>query len=171
MGYDLWIRSSGGHAYTGRLLTEKDPHNGAWLIAVPCATIGTHPTDKEFSISIGLRLGDQNYVWSIDADVANSRMNWVITHWLAVPHVMSPLNGIFRRAPNTACYPSILEPVVLDRVYLYSKRPDSMTLYPFTSGVDDVWFEMPMCCTLFATPMSWDVPFLHLTLQTRPRSL
>ena len=133
-----------------RMLSAATSESGAWLRAIPSATIGTLLDSETLRISIALRVGAA--VCSPHRCRCGSLADGLGYHSLtcrfsAGRHPRhTALNDVLRRALLSASIPAVLEPIGLDRGD--GKRPDGMTLYPFSSGMSLVWDAT--CVSTFA---------------------
>ena len=117
------------------------PHSGAWLSAIPSPAIGTLMDDECVRYAVALRTGARV------CEQHRCRCGAVIDEFGLHPLACSKsagrfprhsaLNDILKRALDAAGFHSILEPVGLDRGD--GKRPDGMTVFPFSSGKPLVW--------------------------------
>ncbi|XP_074039515.1 uncharacterized protein [Leptinotarsa decemlineata] len=124
-----------------RLLAVTVQESGAWLNAVPVASLGTLLDDDSFRLAIGFRLGTPLCVQPIckcGAFVDESG-----THGLSCRFSAGRLsrhyaiNDLIKRALTSAKIPAILEPIGSSRDD--GKRPDGMTLVPWKNGKSVVW--------------------------------
>ena len=124
-----------------RLLSAGTPESGAWLHAIPSGNLGTLLDSETLRVSIATRIG---------ADVctphrcrcgatADSKGYHALTCRLSVGRHPrhTALNDVVRRSLLSAGIPSILEPTGVDRGD--GKRPDGMTVYPYSRGVSLLW--------------------------------
>ena len=124
-----------------RLLNAATQESGAWLHAIPAASLGTMLDKETLRIAIAMRIG---------ADVciphqcrcgspADSKGHHALTcRFSAGRHPRhTALNEVTRRALQSAGIPSILEPTGLDCGD--GKRPDGMTIFPYAHGKSLLW--------------------------------
>ena len=119
----------------------SQPYSGAWLNAIPSASVGNLLDDDCVRFGVALRLGlqvCQSHRCRCGATVDIFGLHPLSCRLSAgrIPRHCA-LNDIIRRALNTAGFHSILEPVGLDRGD--GKRPDGLTVFPFQSGKSLVW--------------------------------
>ena len=123
------------------------PKSGAWLNAIPCASLGTLLDNESLRIGVAVRLGlrvcsphkcrcgvlvDEFGLHPLSCRLSAGRFP---RH--------SALNDIIKRGLDAAGFPSQLEPVGLDRGD--GKRPDGITLFPFQSGKSLIWDATCTC--------------------------
>ena len=124
-----------------RLLSAAAPESGAWLHAVPTASLGTNLDQDTLRIAIALRVGAD--VCSEHrckcGSLADTRGHHSLTcRFSAGRHPRhTALNDVIRRALDSARVPAILEPHGIER--RDGKRPDGMTLFPFSGGKSLLW--------------------------------
>ena len=117
------------------------PASGAWLQAVPSSSTGTLLDDETMRIGVAQRIGlpvcephpcrcggtvDERGLHPLSCKRSAGRFP---RH--------TALNDILKRALDAAGIPSCLEPAGLDRGD--GKRPDGLTLVPFSKGRSLVW--------------------------------
>ena len=123
------------------IMSAAAPASGAWLNAVPSSSTGTLLDDESTRISIALRLGLP--VCSPHTCRCGARIDQLGLHPLSCSRSSGRLprhhglNDVVKRALEAAGYPSVLEPTGLSRND--GKRPDGVTLFPFTRGKSLVW--------------------------------
>ena len=124
-----------------RLLSAATTESGAWLQALPSASLGTLLDNNTVRIAIALRVGadvSSEHLCKCGA-VADRKGYHVLTcRYSAGRHPRhTALNNIVRSALQSAGIPALLEPHGVDRGD--GKRPDGMTIFPFTKGLCLVW--------------------------------
>ncbi len=122
-------------------LAASHPHSGAWLTALPIPANGCLLTNETFQIGVCQRVlaklchkhtcrcGKEVDEYGLHPLSCSKSAGRFPRH--------TELNAIVRRALQSAGIPSLLEPVGLDRED--GKRPDGMTIMPFSSGKSLVW--------------------------------
>ena len=124
-----------------RLLAAATPESGAWLHALPSASLGTLLDPPTLRVAVALRVGAE--VCQPHRCRCGSPADGLGHHALtcrlsAGRHPRhTALNDVIKRALQTVGVPSLLEPTGIDRGD--GKRPDGMTLFPFTAGKSLVW--------------------------------
>lgn len=124
-----------------RLLAVSSPESGAWLNALPVASLGTLLDNESFRIAIGLRLGSP--VCAKHHCKCGSVVNEEGLHGLSCRFSSGRLsrhhevNSLIKKALLSAEIPAILEPTGTSRDD--GKRPDGMTLIPWKQGRPAVW--------------------------------
>ncbi|XP_031330809.1 uncharacterized protein LOC116161558 [Photinus pyralis] len=117
------------------------PESNIWLNTLPSKTIGLLLDNNTFRISISLRLGTNicvPHTCICGTQVDSSGIHGLSCSMSAGRHSRhSSLNEIIHRSLASAKYPAMLEPVGLRRDD--NKRPDGMTLVPWTKGQMLVW--------------------------------
>ena len=122
---------------SARYLASKCKESNGWLNVLPSKTIGTLLDNNTFRISVALRFGlDVCVPHQCKCDKAlvdSSGIHGLSCHLSAgrLPRHFE-FNDIFKRALSSAYIPSRLEPIGLD--YKSKKRPDGMTLTPWSNG-------------------------------------
>ena len=125
----------------GRLLASSSPGAGAWLTPPPLLTLGLKLTNQQLRIAIVLRLGAPTC--APHRCRCGSAVESLGTHGLSCKFNTGRLarhteaNDIIRRALVSAGLPAVLEPHGLCRDD--GKRPDGMTLTPWSNGRPLVW--------------------------------
>ena len=119
-----------------RLLASSQPHSGAWLQAVPIASLGLLLDDETVRVAVALRLGAP--ICTPHQCRCGRRMDQFGHHGLScrlnagrLPRHAN-LNDVVKRGLASAGIPSILEPIGLDRGD--GRRPDGLTVFPFREG-------------------------------------
>ncbi|CAH1116451.1 unnamed protein product [Phaedon cochleariae] len=124
-----------------RLKAVSTKESGAWLNALPVAFLGTLLDDESFRISVGLRLGCS--ICTTHKCRCGSTVNEKGVHGLSCKFSAgrfprhSTVNDLIRRALTTSDIPAILEPLGISRDD--GKRPDGMSLIPWSHGKPSVW--------------------------------
>ena len=124
-----------------RLLSAATPESGAWLHAVPAASLGTSLDREALRIAIALRVGAD--VCSEHrcrrGSLADTRGHHSLTCRYSAGRQPrhTALNDIVRRALDSARVPAILEPHGIE--LRDGKRPDGMTIFPFSNGKSLLW--------------------------------
>ncbi|XP_074026320.1 uncharacterized protein [Leptinotarsa decemlineata] len=115
--------------------------SGAWLNALPVASLGTLLDDESFRIAVGLRMGSSICV--SHTCVCGSIVDEKGTHGLSCRRSAGRIsrhhqvNDILKRAMLSADVPAILEPLGTSRDI--GKRPNDMSLIPWKYGKPVVW--------------------------------
>ena len=133
---------SQANQYTrARLLSAAVAESGAWLRALPSANIGTLLDSETLRVSIALRVGAavcSPHRCRCDSLADSQGYHSLTCRFSAGRHPRhTALNDVIRRALQSASIPALLEPSGLGRGD--GKRPDGMTIYPFSSGMPLVW--------------------------------
>ena len=117
------------------------PNSGSWLHAVPIPSLGTYLDNQALRIAVALRVGAR--VCEQHACRCGETVDNLGHHPLSckksagrIPR-HAALNDVIKRALARAGFPAILEPNGLDRGD--GKRPDGITLFPFSEGRALVW--------------------------------
>ena len=117
------------------------PHSGSWLFAIPHPSIGTYLDNQTLRIAVALRVGAR--VCEQHLCRCGDTVDCFGHHPLSCKRSAgrfprhAALNDVLKRALGRAGFPSILEPSGLDRGD--GKRPDGITLFPFSKGRALVW--------------------------------
>ena len=125
-----------------RLLAAMDKDSGAWLQALPISSVGLRMDDSTLRIAVGLRLGTTICAPHI-CQHCGVEVSSLGTHGLSCKssegrHFRhAAVNDIIHRSLLAAGIPSRLEPPGLSRSD--GKRPDGMSLAPWSSGRLLVW--------------------------------
>ena len=124
-----------------RLLSAAAPESGAWLHAVPAANLGTNLDQETLRIAIALRVGADvctEHQCRCSSLADTSGYHSLTCRFSAGRHPRhTALNDIVRRALEAARIPAILEPHGVE--LRDGKRPDGMTLFPFSDGRSLLW--------------------------------
>ena len=124
-----------------RLLSASTPESGAWLRAIPSANLGTLLDNETLRVSIAMRIGadvcsPHQCKCGAAADIKGYHA--LTCRLSAGRHPRhTALNDVVRRSLQSAGIPSITEPTGVDRGD--GKRPDGMTIYPYSKGVSLLW--------------------------------
>jgi hypothetical protein len=130
-------------------LAASAPHSGDWLLALPIVQCGLRLDDEAVRIGVALRLGLEVCVprkCRCDAQV-----DAYGTHGLACKHSAGriarhqSLNDIIARAFSASGTPMSKEPNGLHRAD--GKRPDGLTLVPWSQGKPLTWDVTCICST------------------------
>ena len=125
-----------------RLQAVMSKDSGAWLEAVPNSSLGLRLDNESLRIAVGLRLGTAICVPHL-CRCCGAEVTALGTHGLSCRsssgryHRHSAINDIIHRTLSAAHVPSRLEPQGLVRTD--GKRPDGMTLTPWSVGRPLVW--------------------------------
>jgi len=128
-------------ASKARLIAAAAPHSGAFLNVRPCGSLGTRLDNSSLRIAVALRLGAPVCLPHIC--VCGAAVDNTGTHGLSCRKSSgrmsrhSAVNDLIKRALQSAEIPSRLEPRSLMRQD--DKRPDGMTLVPWSSGRCLAW--------------------------------
>ena len=132
--------------------------SGAWLDAVPIASLGTRLDDEAVRIAVSLRLGSNicvPHACKCAAAVAEDGLHGLDCQKSAGRHARhAELNTIIHRSLSSIGRPSILEPCGLTRED--GRRPDGMTLFPWKQGKPLVW-DVTCVSTLAASHLQRSV--------------
>ena len=124
-----------------RLLAVSAPRSRDWLNALPIASCGLFLEDEAIRVAVGFRLGAKTCEPHLCP--CGARVDALGLHALSCRRCSGRtsrhhnLNDIIWRALSRAGVPSVKEPVGLSRSD--GKRPDGMTLVPWSSGKCAVW--------------------------------
>ena len=125
-----------------RLLAASLPHTGAWLQAIPVASLGLHLDPETVRVAVALRLGAP-ICEPHDCGQCGHPVDRQGHHGLSCKKSAgrfprhTNLNDVVKRALASAGLPSVLEPQGLDRGD--GKRPDGLTLFPYKQGKALAW--------------------------------
>ena len=125
-----------------RILGAATSESSAWLRALPSASLGTHLDNETVRVAVALRVGADVYSGFHSCKcgtLADTKGHHVLTCRFSAGRIPrhTALNDIVRRALLAAGVPALLEPRGIDRGD--GKRPDGMTIYPFSHGRCLVW--------------------------------
>ena len=124
-----------------RLLALAADQASDWLSAIPMPTIGLKLDNSSLRVAVGLRLGIK--LCEPHTCVCGQLVDPWGRHGLSCKNAKgthsrhSQVNDIIKRALASAGTPAVLEPIGLTRSD--GKRPDGLTLYPWTGGKCVVW--------------------------------
>jgi hypothetical protein len=124
-----------------RLLGVIGNKSGAWLNALPSPMLGTLLNNDSFRIAIALRIGAP--ICCPHTCQCGAMVNIYGTHGLSCRFSAgrrfrhAEVNDLIKRAFVSAGIPSLLEPSGVSRDD--GKRPDGLTLVPWSSGKSLVW--------------------------------
>ena len=124
-----------------RLLAAGTSESGAWLHALPSASLGTLLDPPTLRVAVALRVGAE--VCQPHRCRCGSPTDSLGYHALTCRLSAgryprhTALNEVVRRALQAVGVPSLLEPTGIDRGD--GKRPDGLTLFPFSEGKSLVW--------------------------------
>ena len=123
------------------LSSATQPNSGAWMNCFPSTAIGTLLDNESFRIAISQRLGllvCGPHKCRCGAMVDRYGLHPLSCRFSAgrLPR-HSAFNDIIKRALSSAGFNAVLEPIGLDRGD--GKRPDSMTVFPFSMGKCLIW--------------------------------
>jgi hypothetical protein len=141
--------ASGDPNNTARLLAASTKESGAWLRALPAASIGNLLDDSCLRIAVALRLGAPITVphQCVCSALVDSRgyhgLSCKFSAGRRSRH--AGINLIIKRALASAGYCSQLEPTGISRAD--GKRPDGVTLSPWSQGRCLCW-DATIVCTL-----------------------
>ncbi|XP_048001834.1 uncharacterized protein LOC125238542 [Leguminivora glycinivorella] len=138
---DRLLETALDSADRARLLATAEWESGLWLHTLPSTTIGTLLDNTTFRLATCLRIGASANVphrCQCGATVDSLGHHGLSCSRSAgrIPRHAS-LNDVIRRALASAKVPAVLEPNGLARVD--GKRPDGMTLVPWSMGRPLVW--------------------------------
>src|SRR5580692_3889968 len=126
---------------TARLIASRAPASGAWLSAVPTASLGLNLVDNAVRVAVGLRLGAPlvlEHQCSCGATVDCLGHHGLSCKRSSGRHLRHNLiNDIIVRALHSADVAAIREPPGLLRSD--AKRPDGATLIPWSRGKCLLW--------------------------------
>ena len=124
-----------------RLRAVASEHASDWLSAVPVASLGLKLDNSSLRVAVGLRLGTK--ICESHKCVCGQLVDPWGRHGLSCRNAKgtqsrhSQANDIIKRALASCGAPSVLEPPGLSRSD--GKRPDGLTLYPWSNGKNVVW--------------------------------
>ena len=123
------------------LSSATQPNSGAWMNCLPSTAIGTLLDNESFRIAISQRLGlpvCAPHKCRCGAILDRYGLHPLSCRFSAVRLPRhSALNDIIKRALSSAGFNAVPEPVGLDRGD--GKRPDDMTVFPFSMGKCLIW--------------------------------
>ena len=133
----LLLNSAGDDREKARLRASLTATSGAWLQALPIASVGLRMDDDVVRVAVGLRLGanlcePHTCTCGVPVDARG-------THGLACKRSAGrhPRNNVVWRAMLRAQVPSCKEPAGLSRSD--GKRPDGVSLIPWSRGRCVTW--------------------------------
>ena len=149
-----------------RLLAAGTAESGAWLHALPSASLGTLLDPSTLRVAVALRVGAEvcqphrcrcgSFADSLGHHALTCRLS-------AGRHPRhTALNDVIKRSLQTAGVPSLLEPTGIDRGD--GKRPDGMTIFPFAEGKSLVWDAT--CVNTYAASY---LPAVAVTVGPQPK--
>ena len=124
-----------------RLLGTASRESGAWLHAIPAASIGTRMDDHAVRLSVAQRIGSE--VCMKFKCVCGAEVDKFARHPLHCKRSFGrrprheEVNSIISRSLTSAGFPSVLEPVGVCRAD--GKRPDGLSLFPWERGFSLAW--------------------------------
>ena len=128
--------------HRARLVAASQPHTAAWLQAVPVPSLSLHLDEETVRVAVALRLG-ATVCEQHRCRLCGRQVDTLGLHGLSclksagrLPR-HAQLNEVIRRGLTSAGFPSILEPVGLDRGD--GRRPDGLTLFPYREGMCLTW--------------------------------
>ena len=128
-------------AEKARLLAVAAEHSSDWLNALPVPSLGLKLDNASLRIACGIRLGTplcHPHKFQCGAAVDSFGSHGLSCKSAAGRHSRhSQVNDLIKRALASAQVPSIREPPGLSR--LDGKRPDGLTLLPWSQGKSLVW--------------------------------
>ena len=133
---------SANQVHRARLLAAGQPHTAAWVQAVPVPSLGLHLDNETVRIAVALRLGapicEPHRCRACARPVTSLGIHGLSCSKSAGRHSRhAHLNDVIRRSLSSAGFPSVLEPVSLDRGD--GRRPDGLTVFPFREGKSLTW--------------------------------
>ena len=124
-----------------RLRAVSAPHAGDWLNAPPLTAIGLRLSNEDIRVAVAYRLGAvacQPHTCECSSLVDARGLHGLSCRKSTARHIRhSQLNDIIWRAIKRAQIPSSKEPLGLSRSD--GKRPDGVTLLPWSHGKPLVW--------------------------------
>ena len=130
--YQNLVEGSVNEVVRARLLGVAGSYSGAWLEAVPVASLGTRLDDEAVRIAVGIRLGSA--ICEAHACRCSGRVHSNGLHGLDCSKSAgrfarhSELNSIIHKSLSAVNRPSILEPPGMTRHD--GRRPDGLPLFP-----------------------------------------
>ena len=135
------LEASSDDTDRARLRTAAQPQSGAWLNALPVASLGTLLDRETLRTAVALRVGAPvctPHRCRCGATIDARGLHVLSCQLSAGRHPRhAALNDTVKRALQSAGMPSVLEPAGLDQ--RDGKRPDGMTTFPFTQGKCLIW--------------------------------
>lgn len=133
--------SSSSSINQARVLAITQHESGAWLKALPSPKLGTLLDKESLRVAIGLRIGVK--ICKPYTCVCGYPVNEYGLHGLSCSKnkgkysLHAVLNDILKRSLTTVGHPPVLEPPGLIRKD--GKRPDGITLTPWSNGKCLIW--------------------------------
>ena len=124
-----------------RLLAIASEQASDWLNAIPMPTIGLKLDNNSLRVAVGLRLGIK--LCEPHQCICGQLVDPWGRHGLSCKKAKGTnsrhahVNDLIKRALATSGTPAVLEPAGLSRTD--GKRPDGLTLYPWSGGRSVVW--------------------------------
>ena len=150
--YKNLLDGSSNTAVRSCLLGVTSPYAGAWLEALPVASLGTRLDEESVRIAVSLRLGAPiclAHKCKCTAQVQNDGLHGLDCKKSAGRFARhAELNNIIHRSLTTIGHPSVLEPSGITRDD--GRRPDGLTLFPWKNGKPLVW-DVTCVATLAAS--------------------
>ena len=139
---DSLLESAPDDLTRARLLAVSTKESGAWLNALPIASLGLRMDDNTIRVAVGLCLGSTlccpHPCQHCGAEVDHLGIHGLSCRKSEERHFChSAINGILYRALTSASVPSRLERSGLCRSD--GKRPDGVTMVPWKNGKALVW--------------------------------
>ena len=140
--YNSLLEQAQDHQTKARLMAVSCSETGAWLSALPVASLGLRMSDDVVRIAAGLRLGvplcRSHPCISCGADVNVHGTHGLSCRFSKGRHSRhASINDIIKRALESAKVPCHLEPTGLFRSD--GKRPDGASIVPWKCGKVLVW--------------------------------
>lgn len=123
-------------------MANSSIESGAWLQALPSTHLGTHLSNEEFRVAVGLRLGSP-ILQPHKCTKCRSKVDEFARHGLSCASASGTLprhrafNTYMQRALKSAEHPCLLEPPGCSRPD--GKKPDGLTLIPWAKGKSLLW--------------------------------
>ena len=139
---DSLLESAPNDSTRARLLAVSTKESGAWLNALPIASLGLRMDDNTVRVAVGLRLGS-TLCRPHACQHCGVEVDHLGSHGLSCRksegrhYRHSAINDILYRALTSARIPCKLEPSGLTRSD--GKRPDGVTMVPWKNGKPLVW--------------------------------
>ena len=139
--YQQLLQDEDNPSEKARLLAVASEHSSDWLNALPVPAIGLKLDNVSLRIACGIRLGSN--ICQPYKCTCGSLVDSTGRHGLSCKNAKGTfprhqnVNSIIKRALGSAQATSILEPAGLARSD--GKRPDGLTLYPWSQGRCLVW--------------------------------
>src|ERR1043165_1278018 len=124
-----------------RLVASRAPHSGDWMLVPPVSALGLRLSDEEIRIAVGVRLGTTLYEPHLchhcREKVDARGLHGLVCRGGSGKHRHSMLQDVIWRALGRAKIPAHKEPLGLSKED--GKRPDGVTLIPWTRGRCLAW--------------------------------